>query len=214
MRGHNSAFARDPFAFVRQRTVNNWAWPVRAVRSGPDLQLFQQLTLTRRGRFDLVETAPGTLRLEAVAGDARGDERWLEAYWCPFRQGWGMPGFVEVPRRNPAFPFVFTTAMMGSALVATDSPQGPGFFRLYHHQSPDDPAVWDPIHGVGMTVLSRAGFETYGVPDSEDGPGTIAFNFLHHRMGRWHYVFQPQYANAACLEVTRVPGAASTEPVF
>jgi hypothetical protein len=142
------------------------------------------------------------------------DEDPILGYWFPYK--FGDPqhhsdmGFVDVPKKNPEYPFVFTGSMCGCHLVITDSPVdkiAKTHFRVWHYQSPESnpiytPEQWD-MGGKGFpgnTVfdwLSFARFE--GIHKKHDvyggDPGKIeeafGFNFLRYFEGEWFLNSQP-----------------------
>ncbi|MBK8975647.1 MAG: hypothetical protein IPM29_06950 [Planctomycetes bacterium] len=182
MQGHNAQFVADPLGYMRGVVVDNVTWFRNIANAGA----VGPLNIAKHGQFDLqfVEMNPERKVLFTVAnGPVLGDMP-IAAYWCPFLAGNGLPGFVDVPRANPAHPFVFTAAMQGCALVVTDSPAGAGQIRVYHHQHPDNNAVWQQIGAQGQEPVSVLTFDDYGV----EGAATNAFNFLWYRNAKWNFV--------------------------
>lgn len=192
MDNHNTLFKANPVAYTSMFAVNSVRWMMRN-NHGHDGQRIGMLTHVKMGHFDLRWTNRGqnVVDLTVVNANAGGNDPPILAYWCPFIQGHGLPGYVDVPRRNPQTPFVFTAAMNGCALVATDSPQGAAYFRLYHHQHPNAQAVWNQINNLNQPVHSIVNWNDYANVVGGHGVAN-AFNFLYYRNSRWVYVLQPQ----------------------
>jgi hypothetical protein len=147
MNGANNLFTANPPLFVAGQVVNNMRW-LQTVGgpTGPqesrlrvamaDMVKAAHIDLQRNGEVGGRHVYDLTLSGSVVQGDAA-----ISAYWCPFTQGTGLPGFVDVPRINPVHRFIFTPAMNGCAFVVANSPLGGGYFRLYHHQHPENQTV-------------------------------------------------------------------------
>lgn len=209
MNGHNAAFLQNPLGYIQARTVNNLTWFRRAVMpaNGATLgTLNNTLGLAKFGMFDLEAVSVSTVEFKVV-GVAGGTEPAIQAYWCPFIQGGGLPGWVEIPKRNPVSPFMFTAAMNGCRLVVTG--RSATHFRVYHHQHPDSggqlaASIWGAIAAEGHPIVSHFGYDEYGVGEGfPHAPN--AFNFLYYRNGLWNYVSQPQFFDMATLVVTKLP---------
>jgi len=208
MNGHNGQFLLDPLKYVGLRAVNNLTWFRRAIlpANGATLgALNNGLSLAKTGYFDLQAVSLDTVELAIVAG-AGGGEAPIQAYWCPFIQGGGLPGWVEIPKANPPMRFMFTAAMNGCRLVVTD--RSATHFRVYHHQHPDSGGplangIWTAIAQQGHEIVSHMGYDEYGV-GQDFGRAPNAFNFLYYRNGVWNYVSQPQWFDMATLKVTRL----------
>jgi len=164
----------------------------RNAQHGVNAQRNTLLGLLKLGYFDLVPAGGvNSVNLVVTGNQIMGGEQPIGAYWCPFIQGNVLPGYVDLPRRNPDYNFVFTAAMNGCAFVATDSPQGANFFRLYHNQHPDSNNIWTLIHNQNQEVRSILSFDDYGQANVANGIGN-AFNFLFYRNSNWVYITQPQ----------------------
>jgi len=219
---YNQRFTTDPVGFINHYTVDIKTWfeglarshSVDALMGG---QLIKMNSLRGWGYFDL-ESIGGlgfginTVELRMVFGT-------IGAHWVPYQTGPGLPGFADVKRKNPDYPFVFTAGMNGCAWVVTNSPKGAAWMRVYHHQHPDDnpdtSSVWQSIARTGQHVISYAGPEDYSGGSLGHGVNPVAFNFLYYRKGTWIYVFQPQSFNAASqAPPQRLIGQATTRSVF
>lgn len=218
---YNALFTTDPFGFIKTYTVDIKTWFENLMRSAT--------TQTRTDAMykEFVERQKvGAMNLEPVGGllgfgvdtvefqFARVGAG-IDAYWVPYHAGEGLPGWADVPRRNPTHPFVFTAGMNGCAFVVTDSPLGGAYMRVYHNQHPDNQNVWQSIHGAGRPIISIANFDEYGGGPLGHGINPVAFNFLYYRNSGWNYVFQPQSFNALSLApARRLVGQASMRSVF
>lgn len=103
---------------------------------------------------------------------------------------WGVKnmGWVDVPKQNPAHPFVFTGMMNGCALVITDSPQGNTHFRVYHYPNVSTyPRFKQQLRWEGQRRTRVWTVEEYGADRKPD-----AFNFLHYHNNEWYLYCQPQ----------------------
>jgi hypothetical protein len=210
MNGHNAQFVANPLKYVEARAVNNLTWFRRAIlpANGATLgALNNALGVAKTGAFDLQALSIDTVELKVMpAGPIQGDNA-IQAYWCPFIQGGGLPGWVDIPKNAPPMKFVFTAAMNGCRLVITN--RSATHFRVYHHQHPDSGGplangIWQAIHAQGHEVVSHMGYDEYGVGE-DFGRAPNAFNFLYYRNGGWNYVSQPQYFDMATLKVTKLP---------
>jgi len=193
MNGANNQFVAAPDVFVQANTVNNIGWFQQAGRpqSSVNHSLIVMADMLKEGMFDLSRSdlSDGRNVFEfRLCGSRIENDVPITAYWCPFYQGNRLPGYVDVPRHNPAHQFVFTPAMNGCAFVITQSPNGSDWFRVYHNQHPDSDTITDLItRESGEEVLSSFGFREYG---TESNPN--AFNFLHFGAQGWRYISQPQ----------------------
>ncbi|MGQ5521995.1 hypothetical protein ACUHMQ_01915 [Chitinimonas sp. PSY-7] len=213
MNGQNLAFITDPAWYIGQRAINSLAWfHFSNIREQQNNQLYMELIARKQGAFDLQEMKRSkqdglSSRQVILAPVRQGDIRdpVINAYWCPFIQGMVLPGYVDVPRRNPAHRFIFTAAMNGCALVVTESPLGAHMMRVYHHQHPGSQPVNDLIKAQGQEVISYIAFDDYG-RDNGSLPAPNGFNFLYYRKGGWRFALQPQLFNMVTQEVWLNPG--------
>ncbi len=191
MNGHNAQFQADPNRYTNAWIINSVQW-FRNAQHGVNAQRNTLLGILKEGYFDFVPAGGiNSVTLTVIGNQNIGGEQPVSAYWCPFVQGNILPGYIDLPRQNPDFRFVFTAAMQGCALVATESPQGPNFFRLYHHQHPDSNNIWTLIHNQNQEVLSILSYADYGQANVANGVGN-SFNFLYYRNSNWVYITQPQ----------------------
>jgi hypothetical protein len=199
-------FRQDPVRFINTYTVDIKAWFEGLMRtpSDPAHQYLQAATATGFCRFDF-DPANGlfgmgadtvTAKIVGIGG--------IDAYWVPYHAGTALPGHCDVLRSNPPVKYVFTAGMNGCAFVVTDSPRGPAYMRVYHHQHPGDATnqraesrlVWQKIANQGQPILSISSFEDYGGTPAPEGFNPVAFNCLYYRNGTWVYLNQPQQFNA------------------
>lgn len=126
------------------------------------------------------------------------DDTILEGYWCPYNNrpvnGIDDIDFVDIPKRNPRWKFVFTGAMHGCHLVVSASPKGTGYYRVYHYQSPEGNSYfYPPRRGRRWPypVYCWLKYEDYAVTDETyrrlRNEQNIAytfngFNFMHYDM--------------------------------
>lgn len=201
---HNLAFRTDPTRYVRQRAINGVAWFMR--NQGVQANQYQNLYLNmaKEGSFDLQGDGQARQVILTPVGNVTHHDQPISAYWCPFIQGNGLPGFVDIPTYRPRHRFVFTAAMNGCALMVTSSPLGPGMIRVYHHQHPGDLGINQLILQQGQEVLSFISFGDYG-SINQQVPAPNAFNFLYYRNSGWRYVLQPQTFNMMTLDVALNP---------
>ncbi len=217
MRGHNSQFGSDPLSYITQRSVNNLTWFRRAVAAGNASQesaLNNSLALHKFGYFDLEAISISSVEFKVVASGVLDGDVPLGAYWCPFIQGGGLPGYVEIPKLNPVSKFMFTAGMNGCRFVVTDF--SATHWRVYHNQHPDGGGeeanvIWALINGQGHNIVGHFGTDEYN-PGDTFPPN--AFNFLYYRNGEWNFVSQEQTFNMLTLEVTRTPGGARMRPIM
>jgi len=170
--------------------------------------------LLKEATFDLVsrKTEEGsvvydlTLSNQVVKNDVP-----INGFWCPFIQGNVLPGYVDIPRSNPKYLFMFTPAMNGCAFVIMNSPKGQGWLRVYHNQHPEMETVTHLItRNSGEERLSYFSFDEYGTNSHPN-----AFNFLYYGNSGWRFVSQPQTINLVTREVGFRPGRiASARNVF
>ncbi len=193
MNGANSQFVISPENFLRANVVNNIRWfseAGRAVGFASNGAL-HRANAEKKAIFDLkgmgVNDGKRVYDLCLWDGGTLMDTA-IDAYWCPFIQGNVLPGYVDVPRRNPVKKFVFTPAMNGCAFVVTESPDRDGWLRVYHNQHPQLRSVTDLIrNNSNGSLISYFAFDDYGVNVDPN-----AFNFLHYRNSNWTYISQPQ----------------------
>jgi len=195
MNGMNEFFMRDPVRFLRDVCVDN-----KTMQEGiGGANNIVRLNGAKSGVFDLVITGThdqNQVRLTCVSPEAgyeiQGDLK-IEAYWCPFLSGGGLPGWVDVPRFNPESRLVLTAAMQGCAFVITDSPASAQYFRVFHNQHPEASSTWAAIQQSGVnSTISTFSYEEYGntIPGAGGGM-TNAFNILWKPPGKkWSYVSQ------------------------
>ncbi len=203
---YNNMFRQNPIGFVNNYTVDIKTWFEGLMRTprDPAHQYLQASALAGVCRFDF-EPAGGFLGFGVNTVTARVvGNNGIDAYWAPYHAGGGLPGYTDVLRRNPPTRFVFTAGMNGCAFVVTDSPRGPAYMRVYHHQHPGDAnnqtqestSVWQAIANQGQQIISVSSFEDYGGTPPPHGFNPVAFNFLYYRNSTWVYVNQPQQFNA------------------
>jgi hypothetical protein len=162
------------------------------------------LNALKQGNFDLQGDGLAQQVVLTPVGNVLQGEQPIAAYWCPFVQGNGLPGFVDIPRFNPQYRFVFTAAMNGCALMVTTSPLGPNMIRVYHHQHPGNAGINQLIQAQGQEVISFVSFDDYGNANQQV-PAPNAFNFLYYRNGGWRFVLQPQTFNMVNHDVALNP---------
>ena len=194
MNGHNTLFRADPVWYIRQRAINGVAWFMRDQANQAHQMQALMLNNAKQGAFDLQGDGQTPQVTLTPVGNVLHDDPPIHAYWCPFIQGNVLPGFVDVPRINPPYRFVFTAAMNGCALVVTNSPLGPGMIRIYHNQHPGNQNINQLIHNQGQQIVSFITFDDYG-DVNQQMPAPNAFNFLYYRNGGWRFVLQPQLLN-------------------
>jgi len=190
MQGHNALFVANCLNYLNGVIVDNVNW-FRNVANGGALA---GVNLAKFGQFDLMPSGINPARTQfrvapppPIIGDAG-----IAGYWCPFLQGNGLPGWVDLPRVNPASNFMFTPAMQGCALVVTNP--GGGNIRVYHHQHPEDThiaaaAIWGAINHLNHPIISILEYNDYGTAGLH-GNAPNAFNFLYYRNATWNYVTQ------------------------
>jgi hypothetical protein len=191
MNGHNALFQNNVTTYMNDVIIDNVAYFRNMANNG----FVTALTVPKTGQFDLMPSGINPRRVQfriapvaGIIGDAP-----INAYWCPFDNGGGIPGWVDLPLHNPAHRLMFTAAMQGCALVITNSPVA-NHIRVYHHQHPDmnnaaAPAVWNALHAVGQPVISILQYDDYGLAGL-NGNAPNAFNFLLYRNATWNYVTQ------------------------
>jgi hypothetical protein len=189
MQGHNAEFVGNWNSYLNNVLVDNVTW-FRDI--GANNAAINALSLAKAGSFDLVPTsiAPRRVMLRIAPPGGIVADAGIGGYWCPFVQGGGLPGWVDLPRQAPAHNLMFTAAMQGCALVVTQSPVA-NHIRVYHHQHPDgaNNGVWQALHAVGQPVLSILDYADYG-PAGLNGNAPNAFNYMLFRNGMWNYVTQ------------------------
>ena len=211
MHGHNAAFIAGPLNYVGLRSVNNLLWFRAAIADkGTLAQLNNRLGVRKWGYFDLEAINTTTVKLKVVESTDVADEVPIQGYWCPFIQGHDtLPGWVDIPKCDPTYNFVFTAGMNGCRLVVTNKSETE--YRVYHHQHPDErgPArenIWALIERQGHPVVDTLGYDEYGLGDQEGFPN--AFNFLHYSGDRWWFVSQPQTFDMHSLVCKLIAGRA------
>ena len=155
-----------------------------------DAACVKMLDFLKAGQFDLQPVAAPLaprpqVQFRPISNPAVMDVA-LTAYWCPYINGVVMPGFVDVPRRNPAHKFVFTAAMNGCAFIIADSLVA-GSFRVYHHQHPGNVVISALITAQTPNIVSMFTFADYGHANPPGGL-PVAFNFLHYRNVSWSII--------------------------
>jgi hypothetical protein len=188
----NINFINNPIGFLNNNTINHRWFDEHAQAQGQaplaEREAVRVMDLAKFASFDLKPTAtPAQVKFGVVSNQPVMDAP-LQGYWCPYRNGNGLPGFVDVPRRNPDHKFVFTAAMNGCAFIITSSPLGGGYFRVYHHQHPGSAGINALIMAATPNVITVFPFEEYGNPHAAGLP--VAFNFLYYRNGGWVIVSQ------------------------
>lgn len=202
MNGHNQQFTQDPLAFIAKQPING----ILGFKSGVAFNTTSQT----QGTFDLIKQNGQVILTpynQANYSFYQRIEEPITAYWCPFIQGNDTVGYVDIPKQNPPFNFVFTAAMNGCSLVTTESPDNPNMFRVYHNQHPDEKKSGPNriILESGREVISEIKYENYGSESSnldKEGYAPVnAFNFLYYTKGQWFYVIQPQSMNMVSQNV-------------
>ena len=212
MRGHNAEFTADPLNYVSKRAVNNLTWFAKTVRAGnasPESALNNALAIQKSGFFDLETTSISAVEFKVTGPAGLIGDTPIGAYWCPFIQGGGLPGYVDIPKKNPPLKFVFTAAMNGCRLVVTN--YSATHYRVYHNQHPDgnnaeSQRIWNLIKAQGHEIVSHFGWDEYAPAGNAFPPN--AFNFLYYRNGNWNYVSQAQTFDMVTKEVRPTPGGA------
>lgn len=214
----NTMFKRDPFKFIETYSVDIKGWFEGMVRSSGAVTNSRLYSASNEKGVCHIDFEPvdgifgigiSTVQARFVVNGG------MDAYWVPYHGGTELPGFTDVPRKDPEPKFVFTAGMNGCAFVVTDSPKGPDLMRVYHDQHPNNPQVMNKILAVGQPVISRATYDDYSGGILPVGMNPVAFNFLHYHDGHWHYVFQPQSFNALKqAPARRLDKKASTRRVF
>jgi len=191
MNAMNRLFMDNPVDFLKAVCVDN-----KTMQEGLDgAKNLVGLNETKFGYFDLVITGGNMVRLTCASLGAipkvQNDVP-IQAYWCPFLQGGGLPGWVDIPRINPPRRLVLIAAMQGCAFIITNSPVSAQHFRLFHNQHPETKSTWAAIQQSGITAtISTLSYEQYGNPSGNDGGMTNAFNLLWRPSGKaWSYVSQ------------------------
>lgn len=190
MNGKNGQFINSPDLFLRANVINSIRW--FDVTRNPEASILVSAANTKKeAQFDVarVEVDEGNIVNDLrMCNTAVTNDTPINGYWCPYISGNTLPGYIDLPRRNPKHRFVFTPAMNGCAFVVTNSPRGAEWFRLYHNQHPHQRLISDLIQREsGDTLQSYFSFEDYGTQDNPN-----AFNFLYYRNSNWVYVSQPQ----------------------
>lgn len=213
MNNRNINFVNNPIGFLNNNTVNH-RWfdeHIQRLNNGnaplADQNSVRMLPLAKVGSFDMQPVAGGGGRPQvqfAPIPNYPVMDVLLQGYWCPYVHGLGLPGFVDVPRLNPAHRFVFTAAMNGCAFIVTDSPLGGGHFRVYHHQHPGNAGINAQIAAVTPNVLSVFAFADYGNA-APPGGLPVAFNFLYYRNARWVIVSHSTAMNPATGAIAHDP---------
>lgn len=136
------------------------------------------------------------------------DDPPVQGYWAPYLttpvQSINDLGYVDVPKRNVAYSFIFTGAMNGCHLVVARCPdisKRLTHFRVYHYQSPSrqHPILPSQAQRAQRHFVDPHFGEVYFWLDSSDYCGNdvrenTAFNFLYKPgPGRhWRIVCQPK----------------------
>ena len=212
MHGHNAAFVGDPLGYLNATVVDN----ITYFRLDPGAAAAVGLANgAKHANFDLnfagmLPERRSVLRISpgGLMGDAP-----IAAYWCPFIQGQGLPGWVDLPLLNPPRRFMFTASMQGCALVVTRSPVAANSIRVYHHQHPEGNAAaatlaWNALNNVGQEAISMLAYGDYGAAGLAGAQASNAFNFLFYRNATWNFVTQGHYfvQTAMTLGVRRRAG--------
>ncbi|MGY2398268.1 hypothetical protein [Pseudomonas sp. SDO5271_S396] len=205
MNNHNAAFKANPLVYIRDTAINSVSFFQKDALSG---QRTTVLNMMKMGTFDFVGGNEAAQVVLTPVGNVSHADVGIGAYWCPFIQGMGMPGFVDLPKYNPEYPFMFTAAMNGCALVVTPTPGDNSKIRVYHNQHPTQATVNQHISNQGQPIQSMVVFEDYG-RNTGTLPAPNGFNFLYYRNGGWKIVTQPQKLDLVTSEVTLNRGLAS-----
>ncbi len=213
MNGLNATFDADPLGFIENRAVNNLTWFRRAIlpENGATLGMLNNaVNAAKAANVDLRPVDANTAEFNLVGGGGLVGDAPIAAYWCPFLQGPGLPGWVDIEKLSPRRKFVFTAAMNGCRLVVTDC--SPSHFRVYHNQHPDGGdaeanRIWQLIAAQGHPIVGHFGYDEYGLVGGVPAAPN-AFNFLYYRNSGWAFVSQPQTFDMVTLAVTRLPGRA------
>lgn len=195
MNNQNINFINNPIGYLNNNAVNHRWFDEHVQRANngnapiAEIAAVNLLPNAKQGNFDLqsvVAPLGGRPQVKfAVINDIPAMDTPLTAYWCPYVNGNGIPGFVDVPRRNPAYKFIFTAAMNGCAFIITDSPLGGGHFRVYHHQHPGTAVIDNLILAATPNIITTFGFSQYGNGALLGANLPVAFNFLYYRNGGW-----------------------------
>lgn len=189
MNGANGQFISSPDIFLEANVIDNINWLQEAGRPSVSVNnsLIAMANSLKEANFDLVRGDAGSGRNLydfRLCSDRTNNDVPIRAYWCPFIQGNELPGYVDIPRHNPQYQFLFTPAMNGCAFYVTASPESEEMIRVYHNQHPDSESIKEKI---GSEPISTFSFSEYG---TESNPN--AFNLMCYRNDEWHYISQPQ----------------------
>lgn len=186
MNGLNMEFIGNPLSFADRYLILAWTPSDKTT-----IQKASMVDKIKQGNFDFQPTERMNKVKFLPSNSHSGTEQYITAYWCPYITGYEEIGFVDIPKENPAYNFVFTGLMNGCSLVVTDSPDdATGHYRVYHNQHPTDDRVNRLITDRGQTEHGRIDFADYGSAHSEfDVNG---FNFLYYYDDTWHFIIQQQ----------------------
>ncbi|AGB84015.1 hypothetical protein D781_3821 [Serratia sp. FGI94] len=189
MNGANGQLISSPKDFLEANVIDNINWLQEAGRPSDSVnnRLVTMANSLKEASFDLVRsgTGSGLNRYDfRLCTDRTDNDVPIRAYWCPFIQGNELPGYVDIPRHNPQYQFLFTPAMNGCAFYVTASPESKEMIRVYHNQHPDSELIKEKI---GSEPISTFSFSEYG---TESNPN--AFNLMSYHNGEWNYISQPQ----------------------
>ncbi len=205
MNGSNGQFIGSPDAFISANVVNNVRWMQKAgnpMASASERGLVSNADNRKRATFDLVreEVIGGKNVYDLViTQQAVVQDQAITAWWCPFYQGTGLPGYVDVPKNNPEHRFVFTPPMNGCSFVVAQSPLNANALRIYHNQHPGMDAVEKSIKSdlKDSEIISTFTFAEYG-----QGNNPNAFNFMYfNNNSQWVFISQPQTLNMQTRQV-------------
>lgn len=214
MHGANGSFVARPKVFLETNVVDNINWlreagkPVDTVNR----RLVFMADALKEANFDLVcgKDSQGMRVYDLrLCCDRTDNDVPIRAYWCPFVQGDVLPGYVDIPRKNPEYQFLFTPAMNGCSFDITDSPNGADMMRVYHNQHPDSKSI---KREIGKDPISTFSFDEYGTKSNPN-----AFNLMQYRDDGWHYISQPQqftYGTRSFGVAYRSGESVKIKPVF
>lgn len=116
---------------------------------------------------------------------ASGTPDYIAAYYLPFNGRSSPPAHIQIPKRNPLFPFVLTGALSGCSFIVAD---GGTVWNVYH--DPMTNAInLRPMY-ASMNIVASFEHQEYSGP-GQDGGG-VAILYYDTPTNKWCFLGQQQ----------------------
>lgn len=189
-KGNNTAFTRDPIEFCKNKCVN-----IQNRQSG--IRIFNARLAYPMAFFDLVPWGKDQVVFTPMgSGIWSGKDTIIKGYYFPYipygdltSTGHEAVALENIPKTNPAFPFIFTGGVNGCSPMLL---KGSGdTVTAFHYPNSDGKAKGYPllklIKKTADDIIISLDFDVYGTDHNPNG-----FAFFYFYKGQWTGVTQSQ----------------------